>query len=66
MENKTTTLNPLVALGIGVGAGVCALWALLELWPVLALGGAAYLIYRGSSASRNTQEEAKPDNANVD
>lgn len=55
MENKQ--VNPLVAVGLGIGIGVCTLYALLELWPVLALGGAAYLMYRGAKPQPNKQEE---------
>ena len=42
-----TNLNPLVAMGVGIGVGVCGLWILLETWPILILGGAAYLVYKG-------------------
>jgi len=44
-------LNPLVALGLGAGVGVCSLWVLIEVWPVLVLGGAAYLVYKGTQQS---------------
>lgn len=45
-------LNPLVALGLGVGIGVCGLWVFIETWPLLALGGAAYLVYKGTQQTK--------------
>lgn len=34
-------------LGVGIVAGVAGVYLLLEIWPVLLLGGASYLIYKG-------------------
>ena len=59
MKNNT---SPLVPLGVGIGIGVCSLWALIELWPVLILGGAAYLCIQGTK--HTTKENI--DNANLD
>jgi len=41
------TLNPLVAIGVGIGIGACAIILLVHLWPLVILGGAAYLIFKG-------------------
>ena len=55
-------LNPLVALGLGAGIGVCSLWILLEIWPALVLGGAVYLIYKGTqNKKKETQHNADMD-----
>lgn len=51
---NTNTYNPFVLLGIGTGIGVCTLWVLVELWPIIALGGVAYIIYQGT---KNTTKE---------
>lgn len=46
-----------IPLGIGIGIGICSIWALIELWPVIILGGAAYLIVKGLEDQYiNTQE----------
>ena len=34
-------------LGVGVVAGVAGVYLLIEIWPILLLGGAGYLIYKG-------------------
>ena len=47
-------INPLIAIGLGIGAGVCGLWVLLEMWPIILLGGAGYLILKG--VEQNTKE----------
>lgn len=36
-----------IPLGVGIGIGVCSVWALIELWPIIVLGGAAYLVVKG-------------------
>lgn len=40
-------INPLIAIGLGIGIGVCGLWMLIEMWPLIILGGAGYLILKG-------------------
>lgn len=50
--------HPLVMLGIGVGAGVCGIWLLIELWPLLLLGGAAWLTYKGLELQSSKAQEA--------
>lgn len=39
--------NDLLAFGAGVGVGVVSVWALIELFPLILLGGAGYLAYQG-------------------
>lgn len=39
--------DPRVPLGIGIGIGAAGVWALVELWPLFLLGGAAYLVVKG-------------------
>jgi len=49
--------HPLFMIGVGAGAGICAIWLLVELWPLLLLGGAAWLAYKGlESQAAKTQE----------
>jgi hypothetical protein len=49
MDNKD---RDLVTFGLGVGAGVCSIWLLIELWPLVLLGGAGYLVLKGMENSR--------------
>lgn len=49
-----------VPLGIGIGIGVAGVWALVELWPLLLLGGATYLIVKGMEEDYNSDKE-KPE-----
>lgn len=56
MNDQTNKSNPLVPLGIGIGVGVCSLWLLLEIWPLVVLGGAGYLVYKGME-SKNPKKE---------
>jgi hypothetical protein len=44
-------------LGIGIGIGVCSVWALVELWPIIALGGATYLIVKGLHENYTSNQE---------
>ncbi|MCW4027473.1 MAG: hypothetical protein NWE76_08330 [Candidatus Bathyarchaeota archaeon] len=44
-------VHPLLPLGVGVAIGGSALWLAIELWPVLVLGGAAWLITKGAAKS---------------
>lgn len=39
--------NNLLMFGAGVGLGLLSLWVIIELAPVIAFGGAGYLITRG-------------------
>jgi hypothetical protein len=45
----------LAIFGLGVGAGVCSVYLILELLPLLALGGAAFLIVRGLANTKDTE-----------
>jgi len=56
MNDQTSKSNPLVPLGLGIGVGVCSLWLLLEVWPLVVLGGAGYLVYKGME-SQNSKKE---------
>ena len=51
MDNKN---KELVTFGLGVGAGICGVWLLVEMLPLIALGGAGYLILKGLEQN-NTQ-----------
>ena len=55
MSKKQQAINPLVPLGIGIGIGVCTLFAAIELLPFLVIGGAGYMIYKGIN-NTNTEE----------
>ena len=55
--NKEITSNPLVPLGLGIGVGICSLWLLLEVWPLLMLGGAGYLVYKGMEKQNSKEKE---------
>lgn len=52
--------DPKVPLGIGIGIGAASVWALVELWPLLLLGGAAYLVVKGLE-SDHTDGQEKPE-----
>ena len=45
----------LVTFGLGLGAGVCGIWLLIEALPIIALGGAGYLILKGMENSKNKE-----------
>jgi hypothetical protein len=51
MVNKD---RDLITFGLGIGAGVCGIWLLIEALPLIALGGAGYLILKGME---NSQKE---------
>lgn len=49
--------DPKIPLGIGIGIGITSIWALVELWPVLLLGGAAYLVVKGLEEDHTEKQE---------
>ncbi len=51
------TVSPLLPFGAGIGVGLISLWALIELLPLLALGGVGFLIFKGLEASNITKED---------
>ena len=53
MTNKPAVNTPLLTLGIGIGVGAVALWAAVELLPVLVLGGGAWLLYKAVTPEIN-------------
>lgn len=59
------TMSPLIPLGIGIGIGVCTLFAAIELFPFLVIGGAGYIVYRGINDT-DTEEEADTCNTGQD
>jgi hypothetical protein len=44
-------VNPLVPLGVGIALGGCALWRIIEMWPVLVIGGGIILALTGVKKS---------------
>jgi hypothetical protein len=50
-------VNPLLPLGIGVGVGILSLYAVIELFPLIALGGAGYLVIKGLNINSKSKEE---------
>ena len=56
MSNST---SPLVSLGIGMVVGVGALFLLLELWPILVVGGGVYLVLKGLTNQASAEEKTK-------
>jgi len=56
MNNRTTD-NPLIPLGLGIGIGICSLWLLIELWPLVILGGAGYLVVKGMQGQTTKKKE---------
>ena len=63
MSNKQeqgASISPLLPFGLGVGAGLCGIWAAIELLPLLAMGGVGYLVYLGLAQTKGAnKEEAK-------
>lgn len=55
MEQK---VSPLIPLGAGIAIGGGALWLLVELFPLIIAGGAAYLVIKGIG-QQNTEAEEK-------
>jgi len=49
-------ISPLVPLGIGIAIGGSALWLLIELWPILLVGGGIALALGGMT---NTSKESE-------
>lgn len=56
--NRSSSDSHMVALGAGIAIGVGGLILVIELLPLLALGGAGYLIYKGMENTVK-QETAK-------
>ena len=42
--------------GAGVGAGLIAIWAAVELFPLLLLGGAGYFVYQGLKQTKENSQ----------
>ncbi len=48
----------LIPLGVGIGIGALSLWAAIELFPFIVVGGAGYIIYQGLTKQKeNTKWE---------
>ena len=52
-------LNPLVPLGSGIGVGVTALWAAVELLPLAVMVGAGYIVVKGLEKSNKNTEDSE-------
>lgn len=52
----SNNISPLVPLGIGVALGMGSLWLLIEVWPAIMIGLAAWLI---TSGAINTSKDGK-------
>lgn len=50
-------IDPKIPLGIGIGIGTAGVWALVELWPLILLGGAAYLVVKGLDDDHTSGQE---------
>ena len=50
-------VSPLLPFGVGVGVGVMCLWALVELFPLIALGGAGFLVVKGLKTTNISKED---------
>ena len=57
--DKKTDMNALVPLGLGVALGGSALWLLVELWPLLIIGGGAALLLKGMGSETTPNKESK-------
>ena len=44
---KANAISPLVPLGAGIAIGGIALWALVELWPLIIIGAGAIVLFKG-------------------
>ena len=58
MTEKTILDNPLLAFGLGVGAGATALWAAVELLPLILIGGGVWLAVKGVTPGKTPRENA--------
>ena len=56
--SKKKQSNPLLPIGFGIGIGACSLWAIAELWPLLIIGGAGYLVVKGLENQYNNSQES--------
>ena len=43
--------SALIPFGAGLAAGVLGIYALIELFPLVVLGGAGFLVYKGMTAT---------------
>ncbi len=50
--------DPLVPLGVGVVLGGSALWLLIELWPLLVVGGGLAMVAVGLKKSKEERDNA--------
>lgn len=58
MTNKTLLDDPLLAFGLGVGAGATLLWAAVELLPLLLVSGGVWLAVKGVTSVNPPRENA--------
>lgn len=51
--------NPhnLLLLGLGLGLGACSIWVLFELWPVVVMAGAGYIVLKSLEGKSSTWQE---------
>lgn len=47
MQEQKIQSDSLVPFAMGVGVGVIAIWALVELFPLLVVGGLGYMVLKG-------------------
>lgn len=47
LERMKNNNKDLLVFGTGVGVGLLVIWAAIELFPLIALGGAGFLLYKG-------------------
>jgi hypothetical protein len=53
--------NPLFVLGTGIGLGAVAVWAAVEFFPFLLIGGGIYLAMKGLEKDQKTKEKQEYD-----
>lgn len=59
---KDKQISSLVPLGVGIGMGALSLWAAIELFPFLVVGGAGYLVYQGMKNTHKEEQATWPEN----
>lgn len=52
--------SPMLPFGAGVAVGGLGLWALIELWPLLIIGGGLVLAFKGLEASQTSDKTKEP------
>lgn len=52
--------DSLLSLGLGIGIGALSLWVVIELFPLIVLSGAGYLVLKGLQ-TKNLEEETYDD-----